>query len=46
MKILLVNNVSLNQEKFKEQNQILFQAAKDLEIELEIKNNAEIFYMV
>ena len=44
MKILLVNNVSLNQEKFKEQNQILFQAAKDLEIELEIKNNAEIFY--
>ena len=44
MKILLINNASLNTDKFKEQNRLLFNAAKDLNIELEIKRNIDIKY--
>ena len=44
MKILLINNASLNANKFKQQNELLFNAAKDLNIELEIKRNIDIKY--
>ena len=44
MKILLINNASLNFDKFKKQNQLLFEAAKDLGIELEVKRNVDIKY--
>ena len=44
MNILLIHNASLNFEKIKEQNQLLFNAAKDLKIELEIKRNIDIRY--
>lgn len=41
-KILLINNQSLNYEKFIKQNQLLFDAAKELNCELDIKTNCEI----
>ena len=44
MKILLINNASLNADKFKEQNALLFESAKQLGIELEIKRNIDIKY--
>ena len=44
MKILLINNASLNADKFKEQNNLLFEAAKELNIELDIKRNIDIKY--
>ena len=44
MKVLLINNASLNANKFKQQNELLFNAAKDLNIELEIKRNIDIKY--
>ena len=44
MKILLINNASLNSDKFKQQNNLLYEAAKNLHIELEIKRNIDIKY--
>ncbi len=44
MNILLINNASLNTDKFKQQNQLLFDAAKDLNIELDVKRNIDIKY--
>lgn len=44
MKILLVNNVSLSFDKFIIQNELLFNTAKDMNIEIEIANNADLFY--
>lgn len=44
MKIVLINNSSLNFEKFKEQNKLLFESAKKIDIELEIKRNIDIKY--
>ena len=44
MKILLINNASLNFDKFIEQNKLLFDTAKDLNIELETKRNIDIKY--
>lgn len=46
MKILLVTNVSLNNNKFKEQNKLLFDTAKKLNIELIIYNNADLTHFV
>lgn len=42
-KILLVGNRSLNQEKFKVQNQLFFDAAKKYNCSLEIKTNCDVF---
>lgn len=41
-KILLVNNQSLNQEKFLIQNQLLFDSAKELNCSLDIKTNCDV----
>lgn len=46
MKILLVNNKSLNQEKFKNQNLLLLESAKELSIDLDIKTNFEVVMML
>lgn len=45
-KILLINNQSLNQEKFIKQNQLLFDASKELQCELTIKTNFEILNLL
>ena len=42
MKILLVNNISLSFDKFNEQNKLLMQSAKEINIDLEIMNNARL----
>ena len=42
-KILLVGNRSLNQEKFKVQNELLFDAAKKYNCFLDIKTNCDVF---
>ena len=43
MKILLVNNISLDMEKFIEQNKLLLESAKENNINLDIKTNMEIY---
>lgn len=45
-KILLVNNRSLNQDKFKIQNQLLFDSAKELNCQLDIKTNCDVANML
>lgn len=42
-KILLVNNVSLNQEKFVTQNALLFQSAQELDCQLDIMTNTSVY---
>ena len=42
--VLLVTNASLNTEKFKIQNDLLFKTARTLNIELVIKNNTELMF--
>lgn len=44
MKILLVNNVSLSFDKFIEQNNLLLKCAEEMKIDIEILNNAQLFY--
>lgn len=45
-RLLLVNNQSLNQEKFTKQNQLLLQSAKELNCELEIKTNFDVYNLI
>lgn len=45
-KILLVNNQSLNQDKFVEQNALLFDSAKELTCKLDIKTNFEVYNLL
>ncbi len=46
MKLLLVTNVSLDSEKFNLQNQLLFDTAKKLNINLQIAKNTELLNFV
>ncbi|MBQ7307193.1 MAG: hypothetical protein IJW82_01550 [Clostridia bacterium] len=44
IKILLVSNKSLNYEKFKKQNKLLFETAQNLNIHLDLKNNTDLIF--
>lgn len=46
MKLLLVTNASLNSEKFIRQNELLFNTAKDLNINIVTKRNTDIIYNI